>query len=111
MNDIPNKGPGSNIPAQTQKIENTKIQENPTETPVAQPVQPETKDISNVDTLGRSLVNPDNLESDLKFIQENPKAAALAMKYFDAAYNILKENGHQNPYEEACKQMGTCSKF
>ena len=111
MNDIPNKGPGSNIPAQTQKIEQTKQEIIPeTSAPVQANVTQETKDLPNVDPLGRSLVSTDNIEQDLKVLQENPKVAFTSMKYFDNAYSALKAAGNENAYEEAAAQMGVCAK-
>lgn len=111
-NDIPKNGTGSNIPQQPQKIEQVKPEVNPeVSAPIQQSAAQETKDLPKVDPLGRSLVSADNLETDIKFLQENPKAAAIAMDYFDKAYASLKEAGHENPYEEACKQMGACAKF
>ncbi len=113
MNDIPKNGAGS-IPQKSQKIEQTKNSELISE--ASQTVQENTtpqntpKDLPSVDSLGRSLVSTDNIENDLKFLQENPKAAAAALDYFDQAYAILKKSGHENPYEESCAQMGACAK-
>lgn len=113
MNDIPNKGPGSNIPQQTQKVEQVKAQEVNTETSatVQTNVTQEAKDLPKTDAVGQSLVAPpDNLESDLKILQENPKVAFTSLKYFDNAYAALKTSGHENPYEEAAAQMGILAK-
>lgn len=111
MNDIPKNGTGS-IPQQPQKIEQVKNSEISQEVSAA--VQPnitqETTNLPNVDAAGRSLVSADNIENDLKFLKENPKAALAAFDYFDKAYSVLKAAGHQNPYEESCAQMGVCAK-
>ncbi len=113
MNEIPKNSAGSSRPQQPQKIEQVKSQElNPEiSSQVPQNITQETKDLPSVDAAGRSLVSADNLENDIKFLQENPKAVAFAMDYFDRAYASLKEAGHENPYEEASKKMHTCAKF
>ena len=97
MNDIPKNGAGS-IPQKSQKIEQTKNSELISE--ASQTVQENTTPQNT----------PKDLQNDLKFLQENPKAAAAALDYFDQAYAILKKSGHENPYEESCAQMGACAK-
>lgn len=109
MNDIPNNGRGANIPQQPQKIEQVKSElahdfEANAEDSVAQKSQ----ELPNVDTAGRSLVfTGDNIENDLKILQENPKAAAAAMEYFEQAYQQYVKAGHENPYEAAATSQGS----
>jgi len=52
--------------------------------------------------IGRSQVNKaDSIEADMKTMLDNPDAVKKAVNFFDIAYNQLKANGSENPYEKA----------
>ena len=125
MNDIPNSGKGAGVAGKgagvagnnansanlphSQKIEAPKLPEvngNPVEVEVENDVDVKSTELPNVYTAGRSLVFTDNIEQDLKMLQENPQAVYQAMKFFDKAYEQNVANNVANPYENAAATQG-----
>ncbi len=51
--------------------------------------------------LGRSQVNNTGIEADMKTMLDDPNTVKKAVDFFDVAYNQLKANGSENPYEKA----------
>lgn len=63
------------------------------------------QDFSNpkAEALGRSQVaKTDSVKTDVKFLKENFDTVQSAEKFFDIAYQQLKDAGVKEPYEKAC---------
>ena len=55
------------------------------------------------EALGRSMLfkGTDDTNHDLKVLLDNPQIAENSDEIFEQAYNVAKDNGLENPYEEA----------
>lgn len=87
-----------------QPIQPTKVDTTTKEIPAEEKApKKEIKDLGNMpaESLGRSQVSKDNIENDVKVMQENPKTVEEANKFFDMAEKVLKKNGSEHPAEEA----------
>lgn len=102
MNEIQKTTPG--VAQQPQQIEQVKTEvPQEVQAPVAETVQPE-KEIKEIpdNPADRSVVKPDNLETDLQTLTDNPQLVEAAMAVGDLAAKKYTEAGAQNPEE-----MGT----
>ena len=67
--------------------------------------EPKITDFSNskAEALGRSMLfkGNDNINNDLKALEENPQIAENSDELFETLYNAAQDAGLENPYEEA----------
>jgi hypothetical protein len=103
MNEIQKTTPG--VAQQPQQIEQVKTEvPQEVQAPVAETVQPE-KEIKEIpdNPADRSVVKPDNLETDLQVLNDNPKLVQAAIEVGDLAAKKYAEAGVENPEEEAAR--------
>jgi len=62
----------------------------------------EIKDFLN-DPGMQSLVKTDNLKNDIQLLLQEPEIVTSAEVFFNRTYNMLLENGTEDPYELAAK--------
>src|SRR5574344_1151086 len=91
-----------NQPLQPVKAEASKdnLKEN---SPISEDSKNEIKDLGNTpsEALGRSQVAKDNIENDIKIMQDNPEIVEKANRFFDMAEKVLQKSGTPDAPEKA----------
>ena len=116
MREISNNSNNVNFPKVENRMEIPRVPDSEQQETSAP--SPQTKDLSLQPqaVIGRSMVSmtgatgTDNLGEDMKIMLEKPEATQKAMHFFDVAYERLKAQGEEEPYEKAAELTNAVKK-